>query len=308
MEKTSKPSFSDILKNIFFLLIIIQLAPPIIQGIVKQYKNLMEQRTKVAVLPINGILYNSDPYCKKLRQLFEDKSIKAILIKMECSGGASGTSQTIFDELKALKKESPKPIVVLVENICASGGYNIACATDYIIAPGSAIIGSIGASLPYLFNIKELLERINVKYTPIAAGAYKNVANPFVDLTPQDKSLLQGVADDAYDQFIREVSESRKLSLASSKEWADGKIFTGRQAKKLGLIDEVGSLENAIQIIKKKAMIEGLIEWVHPPVKFSFWNFFRGDSGQEEESSMFASMASQIGNYLEQRYSAKAIA
>ena len=111
---------------------------------------------------------------------------------MECPGGASGTSQTIFDELKALKKENPKPVVVLVENICASGGYNIACAADYIIAPGSAIIGSIGASLPYLFNVKELLEKINVKYTPIKAGTYKNVTNPFVEMTPQEDRFIAG--------------------------------------------------------------------------------------------------------------------
>lgn len=307
MDKKSTLSFSDILRNIFFLLIIIQIAPPLIQGIVKQYKNLIEPRTKVAVLPITGVLYNSESYCKKLHKFFENKEIKAILIKMECPGGASGTSQTIFDELKALKKNNPKPVVVLVENICASGGYNIACAADYIIAPGSAIIGSIGTSLPYLFNVKDLLEKINIKYTPIASGTYKNTTNPFVQMSPQETALLQGVADDAYDQFILEVSDQRKLSLAKSKEWADGKIFTGRQAKKLGLIDEIGSLENAIHIIKKKAMIEGKIEWVHPPTKANFWNFFSGEAGPDQDSSMFASLATRISGYLEQRYAPQTI-
>lgn len=307
MDKRNSPTFSDILKNIFFLLIIVQLAPPLIQSIIKQYKNFIEPHTKVAVLPVNGILYSSDPYCKKLRMFFEDKEIKAILIKMECPGGASGTCQTIFDELKALKKYNPKPVIVLVENICASGGYNIACAADYIIAPGSSIIGSIGASLPYLFNVKELLAEIKVKYTPIKAGTYKNTTNPFVDMSEQEVALLQGVADDAYDQFVLEVSEQRKLSVAHSKEWADGKIFTGRQAKKLGLIDEIGSLENAIRAIKKAAMFEGKIEWIHPPQKFSFWNFFSSETTPDQDSSMFATLATHISNYLEQHYTAKTI-
>ena len=301
MEKRSTPTFSEILKNIFFFLIIIQLAPPMIQNIAKQFRYFIENRTKVAVLPISGVLYNSEPYCKQLRQLFEAKDIKAILIRMECPGGASGTSQTIFHELKILKNEHHKPVVVLVENICASGGYNIACAADYIIAPGSSIVGSIGSTMPYLFNVKELMEKYNIKYTPIIAGTYKNITNPFVDISDQEKSLLQGVANDSYEQFVLEVSESRKLAHANSKDWADGKIFTGRQAKTLGLIDEIGSLENAIQALKKLGNFEGKIEWVHPPRRLSFWTLFSGDANQDQDNSMFASITQHIGNFLEQR-------
>lgn len=307
MEKKVTQSFYTILKNFFFIIIILQLAPPLIQNIVRQYRYLIEWRTKVAVLPITGVLYNSESYCKKLHMLFEDNGIKAILIKIECSGGASGSSQTIFSELKALKQKYPKPVVVLVENICASGAYNIACAADHIIAPGSALVGSIGSSLPYLFNVKEVMEKFNIKYTPIIAGSYKNVANPFVDISKEEIALLQSVADDAYAQFIAEVSESRHLSLEKSKEWADGKIFTGRQAQKLGLIDEVGSLENAIQAIKKLAQFEGKIEWVYPPGKLSLWNIFSGNTSQDQESAMYSTMASRVSSYLEQHYAPKAL-
>lgn len=305
MDKKSTPSFSEIIKNIFFVIIILQLTPPILQSIFKQYKNLFALQTKVGVLTFSGILYNSESYNKKMRQFFMAKDIKAILIKMECPGGASGTSQTLYDELSALKKEYPKPVVVLVENTCASGGYNIACAADYIIAPGSALIGSIGSAMPYLFNIKELMEKLNIKYTPIAAGSFKNIANPFVDMSEKEKALLQGVADDSYDQFVRTVSATRKLSFDTSKEWADGKIFTGRQAKAIGLIDEVGSLENAIQVLKKKAHFEGEIEWIHPPRKVSFWNMFSSDV--EQDSSMVTSLARNLGTYLEQRFASHTI-
>jgi protease-4 len=306
MDKKSTPSFSEILKNIFFVIVILQLTPPILQSIFKQYKNFFLPQTKVGVLTISGILYNSESYSKKMRLFFQAKEIKAILIKMECSGGASGSSQTLYDELSALKKEYPKPVVVLVENICASGGYNIACAADYIIAPGSAIIGSIGTTMPYLFSFKELMEKFNIKYTPIAAGSFKNITNPFINMSEQEKTLLQGVADDSYDQFIRTVSTTRKLAFETSKEWADGKIFTGRQAKTIGLIDEVGSLDTAIQILKKKAHLEGEIEWIYPPHKVSFWNMFSDDG--EQDGSMVTSLAGNLGTYLQQHFASHTIA
>lgn len=301
------PSFSDILKNIFFVLVILQFTPPLLQGLYKQYKYLFSMQSKVGVLTVSGILYNSESYGKKIRQFFQAKEIKAILIKMECPGGAAGTSQTIYDELNALKKEYPKPVIVLVENICASGGYNIACAADYIIAPGSAIVGSIGTSMPYLFNIKELMEKFNIKYTPIAAGSYKNMTNPFVDMSDKEKALLQYVADDSYDQFIHTVSEKRKLPLETVKEWADGKIFTGLQAKKLGLIDEVGSLNTAMQILKKEADIKGEIEWVHPPRKASFWSMFSSDI-EQESNSMFARLAGNASAYVKQYFNSQTTA
>lgn len=302
MDKRAQMSFSDILKNIFFLLVIIQFTPPIIESIVKQYRRIIEARAHVGVLPIKGILYESETYCKKLRAYFSDKNIKAILIRMECPGGASGTSQAIFNELKTLKQENPKPVVVLVENMCASGGYNIACAADYIVAPGSALIGSIGASLPYLFSLKDLLEEFKIKYTPIKAGEFKNATNPFVEITSQEKALLQSITDDAYAQFVSEVSEQRKLSIDNAKEWAEGKIFTGQQAKKIGLIDEIGSFSNAEKALKRLAGFEGKIEWIYPPQRVSFWNLFSGNEVQGQENAMFTSFVTHLTNYIRQRY------
>jgi len=305
MEKRGQMSFSDILKNVFFLLVIIQFTPPLIESIVKQYRRIIEARTQVGVLPIKGVLHESEGYCKRLRTYFNDNNIKAILIRMECPGGASGTSQTIFNELKALKLENPKPVVVLVENMCASGGYNIACAADHIIAPGSALIGSIGASLPYLFSVKDLLEEFKIKYTPIKAGEFKNATNPFVEITPQEKALLQNITDDAYDQFVHEVSEQRKLAFDTAKEWAEGKIFTGQQAHKIGLIDEIGSLNNAEKALQRLAGFEGKIEWIYPPQRVSFWNLFAGDSGPTQENAMATSFVTRLTNYVQQHFSTK---
>ncbi len=267
----------------------LQLAPFFIEGIKKQYGQYLEPKTKVGVIEISGIIYSSDGYHKILQNYFKDKEIKAILVKIECPGGAAGSAQAIFNEIQQLKKEYPKPIISLVENVCASGGYYVACATDQIITPGTAIIGSIGTSFPYLFKLKELCDYLKIHVESAKAGSYKDMTNPFVDATPQDRVLLQALLDDSYQQFTQDVAAARKLSIATLGTWADGKIFTGRQALELGLIDIVGSAHTAIALIKEKAFIEGEIEWIHKKAPSGIARLF----GQEDEGSS-ESLASRI--------------
>ncbi|TET07070.1 signal peptide peptidase SppA [Candidatus Dependentiae bacterium] len=298
-------SLFDYLKNIFFILIILQVAPILIESIMKQYSRYIEQRTKVAVLPIKGVLYDSTQSSKHLHTFFKNDDIKAILIKMECPGSAAGTGQALYNEIISLKKEYPKPVIVLVENVCASGGYNIACAADSIISPSSAIIGSIGTAFSNLFQLKEFVNQYKIGYVSITSGMYKTTTDPFSDLTPEQITMLQGVTDDAYNQFIQDVAQARKLSLNKANEWANGKIFTGRQALTLGLIDEIGSAYNAVKKIKEKALIEGEIEWVHPPKKGGLMRLFGGANGETDDNSMFSSMINQFCSVLENRYCSK---
>ena len=302
-------TFYDVLKNLFLLLIVLSLAPALITSISRQYGKYFEPRTKVGVLPIRESITNSEPYNKQLRTYFEDSSIKAILIKMECVGGTSGSSQSIYTELLALKKENPsKSVIVLIENICASGGYYIACAADHIVAPASALIGSIGTAIPYLFKVNKLMGQINIEYNPVVTGKYKNTANPFVPESKDETALLQGLTDDSYQQFILDVSQSRKLSLAKSEEWAEGKIFTGRQALKLGLIDEIGSMDAAIKALRKKALIEGKIEWIHPPKKGGVIPFLMGEGSQNDDESLTARFAGALCDKLQTKFLSPATA
>ncbi len=250
----------DYIKNIFLILILIQIIPSILRNIKRQYGSLWEQKTSVGVLPIRGVLYDSSFYIKQLQQFFKDKDIKAILLKIECPGSASGTGELIYREIIALKQENPKPVIALVENICASGGYWIATACDHIIAPGTALIGSIGADLPYLFQLKGFMETYSIRYENVSAGQFKAATNPFIDITPEMQQLLKGVVADSYNQFAESVAKSRKLSLNKLSEWADGKIFTDSKAKKLHLIDEVGSAYYAVIVLKDKAGIEGEVD------------------------------------------------
>lgn len=292
-------SVFDYLKNIFIILVLLQIAPALFDGIKGQYGKYIFPRTRFALIKVKGVLYNSQHYNKYLKKYFEDDSIKGILLKMECPGAASGTAYALFNEIMTLKKEYPaKPIVTLVENICASGGYYVACATDAIICPASSLIGSIGANLPYLFQLQEFIEQYKIKYESIKAGKYKGVADPFVMITPEEKQMLQNVIDDTYQQFIEDVVKTRKLSTADTTKWADGKIFSGRQAHKLGLVDIVGSASDAVALLREKALVEKdqKIEWIKPVQKLSLWSLFAGRSSGQEGESIFSSVLSNLLN------------
>lgn len=290
-------TFFDYLKNIFLVIIILQLAPPLLENMKKQYGKYLLAHTKVGVIEIKGIISNSDTYNKQLQTYFKDPSIKAILLKIECPGGASGSSQAIYNEILALKKEYVKPLVTLVENVCTSGGYYIACASDFIIAPGSALVGSVGTSIPYLFKVNEFLEQFKIHYESAKAGTYKNITNPFVPATSEDRVLVQSLLDDAYQQFAQDVAARRKLPVTTVTTWADGKIFTAKQAHNLGLIDAIGSAHTAVGIIKEKALIEGEIEWIRKQEPSGFAKFF-GSEEDHEGDSVFSLMVRLSSHFM----------
>lgn len=274
---------------------------PVFIGVIQNFYNrYLDPRAQVAVLPIKGALYDSSYYIKQLNRFFKDDQIKAILLKIESPGSAAGTGQAIYNEILELKKEHPKPVVVLVENCCASGGYYIACAADHIISSPMAIIGSVGAAFPYFFQVKDALEKFNIKYVPLAAGDYKNSTNPFTEITPEQKQMLQAVIDDSYEAFAQDIATRRNLDLASKNEWANGKIFNGRQALKLGLIDELGSNTQAIKAIKERAHITHEIKWVYAPSRSGFWSLLSSES--DDEQTMVSCLANECLTIIENRY------
>ncbi len=264
-------TFYNALKNILLLLIVLQIAPPLIQGIKKQYTTLLEPHTKIGVISFDDMITDSSCIVKQLNSLFKNEEIKALFFKMDCRGSTSASGQTIYDEILWLKKRYPKPIVTLVENVCASGGYWIASASDTIIAPGSALIGSIGVAFMYNFKLQELLEQYHIKYNLLKAGDYKGATDPFSRSSSEENTMLQAVLDDTYAQFVQAVAASRNLPLATSSEWANGRLFTARQGLQLGLIDQLGSMNDAVRILREKAGIEGRIEWVKEPTQKSWW-------------------------------------
>lgn len=295
-------AFSDIVKTIFWAFLLLQVAPFFIKSIKQNYSDLFETKTKVAVIPIKGLIHNADPLLKDLKKYFEDPEIKAIVLKIDSPGGLSGTAQTIFQEINHYKTIYPsKYIVSIVENVAASGGYYIATASHWIIASPSAFIGSIGAYIqhPYL---KEFIEQFKIKCTFIKAGTYKTAGNPLVEMTPEQRALFQTMTDEVYKQFVRDVARQRPHLPADSKEWADGRIFTGEQAAALKLIDEVGSPSTVERVLRENAPIVGKIEWVKSPRKLSLLAGLFGERANEEEGSSLSSWVNSVCQALEDRY------
>lgn len=288
---------TNYLSAILILLVLIQLAPSLFKSIKHQYEGFGQLKTKVAVLKIKNEIGDVSHYIKNLNKFFEKDDIKAIFIKIESPGGTAGSSKALFDEILSLKKEYPKPIVVLTNDLCASGGYYIACAADHIIASSTAIVGSIGSYIG-TFKVKELIESWKIKYNIKQSGKYKTTLNPFTDSTQETNEFLQAISDDVYDQFKSDVAIRRKLSLADSDKWANGKFFTGRQALQLKLVDEIGSEYNAIKKIRELAMIEKdkKIDWVKPEKISTYERLFGEDEDEDtnQASSLIDVLADKI--------------
>jgi protease-4 len=156
-----------------------------------------------------------------------------------------------MQEVENLKAKHPKPIVSYIENTCASGAYYVAAATDHIVATGSAIVGSIGSRISTQFKVKRLLEKYEVGTETISSGKHKTLLDPFTEMSEEHRKALQSLSDDTYNQFVADIAERRHLSIENSETWAEGKIFTGKQALDMNLIDKVGNLSTAIEFIKK---------------------------------------------------------
>ena len=219
---------------------------------------------KVAIIEIRGVIIDPQPVVEKLVKLRKNEKVKAIVLRIDSPGGAVGPAQEIYAEVRKAQKE--KKVLVSVGSVAASGGYYIACGADKIMANPGSITGSIGVIVESL-NVEELLNKLGLKSVVVKSGKVKDMGSPFRPMTDEEKKLLQGVIDSVHEQFIRAVAEGRNLPLAKVRELADGRIFSGDQAKALGLVDELGNFEDAIALAAKLAGIKGEPEVIYPEKK-----------------------------------------
>lgn len=219
---------------------------------------------KVGVVVIRGLISDSRDVTDLLGKYEKDDHVRVVVIRIDSPGGGVVPAQEIYDKVLNLKKK--KKVVISMGSVAASGGYYIACAGDRIIANPGTITGSIGVIIQFS-QIEELLEKIGLKPTVIKSGKYKDVGSPVREMTEDEKELIQGVVDDIYDQFLDAVSASRNISKEEIKTIADGKIYTGRQALHLGLIDELGNMEYTIKVAAKLGGIEGKPRVIYPEEK-----------------------------------------
>ncbi len=222
------------------------------------------RKGKVGVVMIRGLISDSMEVTDLLERYEKDDHIGVVVIRIDSPGGGVVPSQEIYDKVRELKRH--KKVVISMGSVAASGGYYIACAADRIIANPGTITGSIGVIIQFS-QFEKLLDKIGLKPTVIKGGKYKDVGSPAREMTADERALIQGVVDDIYDQFLEAVSTGRNISKEVVKEIADGKIYTGRQAMRLGLVDELGNMEHSIRIAAKLAGIEGKPHVIYPERK-----------------------------------------
>lgn len=192
---------------------------------------------------------SSNSVLKDLRKALTNDKIKGILLRVNSPGGTVPTSQELHDAVLALKKKG-KPVVVSMGDVAASGGYYVACAADRVVANPGTLTGSIGVIIS-LMNFKGLADKVGVLPAVIKSGEFKDIASPYRPMTPAEHDILQALIMDSYDQFTTAVAEGRKMPIETVKKIADGRIYSGRQALKLGLVDELGSYTDAVSALQK---------------------------------------------------------
>ena len=211
---------------------------------------------KIGLINIEGVILDSKETLAQLDRYQKNQTIKALVIRINSPGGGVAAAQEIFEELQKTKSQHRKPIVASMGSLAASGGYYVACASDRIFANPGSITGSIGV-IVQLANISGLLEKVGVKSVTIKSGEHNDMGSMTKDLSPEDQKIFQGVLDDMHDQFIDVVAKSRRMNKEKVREISDGRIFTGRQAISLGLIDELGDLSDAVNCAAQMAGIKG---------------------------------------------------
>jgi len=223
---------------------------------------------RVAVIRIEGVIVDSRETIEELRRFRDNPSIKAVVLRIDSPGGGVVPSQEIHTEVLKARKDGRLKVVASMGNLAASGGYYIAAATDKIVANPGTLTGSIGVIME-LANVQGLLEKVGVQSVVIKSGRYKDLASPFRAMSKEDRGLLQNVLDDVHDQFIQAVAAGRALKVEEVRPLADGRIFTGRQARTAKLVDELGDLQDAIKLAARLVGIEGEPRVVEPRKRFS---------------------------------------
>jgi protease-4 len=186
---------------------------------------------------------------KQLRKAAKNKHIKGVLFRINSPVGTIATSQELHEAVEDLRKKG-KPVVVSMGDVAASGGYYAACSSDKIVADPGTLTGSIGVIMD-LVNVKGLTDKLGIQPEIIKSGPFKDIASPFRPLTKADTQILQRLIDDAYDQFVTAVATGRKMDIAKVKKIADGRVYSGRQALALGLVDQLGSFDDSLNTLQK---------------------------------------------------------
>ncbi len=209
----------------------------------------------LALIEVEGVIFDSRNIVRQIKKYSKNSQVAAIVLRVDSPGGGVSASQEIYEEIKRAK-EKGKKIVVSMGSVAASGGYYISAPADIVVANPGTITGSIGVIMEFPI-LKDLLSKLGIRFEVVKSQEHKDIGSPFREISPKERALLKDVVTSVYEQFISVILENRKISETELRNLADGRIFSGAQAKEYQLVDTLGSLEDAILIATNMVGIKG---------------------------------------------------
>lgn len=234
---------------------------------------------KIAVIELKEEIISSEEIVRQFKKYRENKSIRAIVFRVESPGGGVAASQEIYEEVKKTR-DAGRPVVVSMGSVAASGGYYVSCAATRIVANPGTLTGSIGV-ISHFLNFEPLMKKIGVEETTMKTGKFKDIGSPFRKTTEEDKRYFHMVLNDVYDQFVDAIVEERDLEREQVLKYADGRVFTGRQAMKYGFVDTLGTMEDAVSIAAELGGVHGKPNIVKEKKRKAFFERLIGDAAAE---------------------------
>jgi protease-4 len=234
---------------------------------------------QVAVLEIDGVISDSRDFVDQLKDYGNRSGVKSIVIRIDSPGGGVAASQEIFEAIKKFRAETKKKVVVSMASTAASGGYYVACAADKVFANPGSITGSIGVIAQW-YDYSDLLRWAKMQSVVIKSGALKDAGSGSRPLTEEEKVYFQSLINNMYGQFVSAVASSRNMKVEEVRKLADGRVYTGQEAKANRLVDEIGTFQDAVDAAAKMAGIQGEPKLLSPTKKsFSLLDLVMGDTG-----------------------------
>ena len=211
---------------------------------------------RVQVVDIEGELIDSKEILIQLKRYEDSSSVRAILLNIDSPGGGVAVSQELYSEIRRLRERNDKTVVAYMSSVGASGAYYLACAANKIVANPGTVVGSIGVIAEWI-NYGDLLEWAKLKDIVMKTGEFKDTGSASRPLTDRERTYFQSLIDDMYVQFVEAVASGRNLEIQEVRALADGRVFTGRDAKERKLVDEIGNFQDAVDLTAKLAGISG---------------------------------------------------
>jgi protease-4 len=233
---------------------------------------------QIAVVELKGVIMESESIVRQLKRYREDDGIQALLLRVDSPGGGVVASQEIYEEVRKTR-DGGMPVVVSMGSMAASGGYYVSCGASLIVANRGTLTGSVGVISEFM-EFKDALAKLGIDVNTVKAGRLKDAGSPTRKMTDADKEYFQQLMDDVHSQFIGVVEDERGLTHDEAVELSDGRVFTGEQALDLGLVDTLGTYEDAVMIAASLGGIEGEPSIVRERKRRSVLDRWFGDLGE----------------------------